>query len=342
MRKRILDGKVICLIFTLISGVGSLLYLLYFDAPILWNIIGIFLLLTDLLVIGILQAIAQKLGRTFTKKVLVFYGSLILKYGILFLANFIGYGYQTWSNVLLGCLIYGSVWGTLIMGILFVFHGYKILESHEPHPNESEISNLSKKRVFSIIFISALAVLGLIGGIIMDIAIIMPRDQLHGSFVAGIMAGMMGIFLGVVNLAFTGILLLSISVLWSHRGWKGKGKGKNNGKEKGEQNRKQFLLRKEIYVLGMITVLGLIIASLSFLPLVSTPNFTRQADEDFNQAFNPSFGGDWQTDIPSSIEQTYFLSAPFQLAGYFLGSPTFDCITLKDILYFNGTSEAAA
>ncbi|MHA1618795.1 MAG: alpha/beta hydrolase [Promethearchaeota archaeon] len=326
--KEILIGKGICLIFTLISIIGSLLYLIYFDAPCLWNFIGIFLLLTDILLMVFLQIIAQRLERSFTKKALIFHGSIILKYGILFLANFIGYGYQTWANVLLGFLIYGSVWVTQIMGVKLVFQGYHIMEKQdaqnetqqESHSSDFEMPKLSKKRIISLFIIAVIAVFGLYGGITMDAAILMPLDRMSGSFAAGIMAGMMGIFFGIVDLAFTGILLISISYLWSHR------------------EGKQILTRKKAYVLGVIAILGLLIASMSFLPLLSTPNFIHNAENDFNEAFDPSFGGDWQSGIPSSVEDSNFLSAPFQLAGYILGSPTYDCITLKDILYFNGST----
>ena len=177
MGKGILIRKGICLIFALVNMLGSVLYLFYFKAPLLWNIIGLFLLITDVLLMGILQAIAQRVGRKLTKRVLIFYGSLILKYGILFLVNFIGYGYQPLVNVLLGILIYGSVWAIQLMGIVFIFQGYSLLESQETHPVEAELLDLSKKRVIILSIITVIAVIGLYGGFIMDTAILTPRDQ---------------------------------------------------------------------------------------------------------------------------------------------------------------------
>ncbi len=295
MGKGILIRKGICLIFALVSMLGSVLYLFYFKEPLLWNLIGLFLLITDVLLMGILQAIAQRLGRKLTKRVLIFYGSLILKYGILFLVNFIGYGYQPLVNVLLGILIYGSVWAIQLMGIMFIFQGYSLLESQETHPIDSDIPNdipkLPKKRIIILSIIAVIAVIGLYVGIIMDTAILTPMDQSQGSFAAGIIAGMMGIFLGVVNLAFTGILMLSISLLWSHFGEKWKQDQKENQKQK--QKQKRILHQKKVYVLGIIAVLGLLISSISFLPLLSTPSFSQQAEEEFSRAFDPTFGGDW-------------------------------------------------
>ena len=82
--------------------------------------------------------------------------------------------------------------------------------------------------------------------------------------------------------------------------------------------------------------LGLIISLISLLPIFSVPNTINQARYNFDEAFDPVFGGSWEDAIPFSVEE-YFLKKPYHITQYFLGTKPKQCKTILNELYFNGS-----
>lgn len=100
-----------------------------------------------------------------------------------------------------------------------------------------------------------------------------------------------------------------------------------------------FLLLKTLDLLNHrkikkgIIISGFIFTFIFFLPLISVPSTIQNAEINFSNAF----GSDWRTQITSE-QESFMLQKPFSLQGYFLGFPQSECIILKDISFYNGTS----
>ncbi len=129
------------------------------------------------------------------------------------------------------------------------------------------------------------------------------------TFMVGVFAGQAGVFFG---LSFLSVSLLFFRVTKSH-------------------HRFQSLTHA-------IFLISLIISGICFFPLISTPSFIQQADQDFSDRFDHVFAGDWNAQLLNSGQNEHFLQTPFSLAGYFLGSPNPECIVQKNVLYLDGTS----
>jgi acetyl esterase/lipase len=97
--------------------------------------------------------------------------------------------------------------------------------------------------------------------------------------------------------------------------------------------------KKNLFLLSSIVFLGLVISTISLLPIFSIPSTVKQARINFDEAFNPVFGGSWEEEIPSYVEE-YFLQKPYHLTQYFLGSKPKDCRIRTDELYFNGSESS--
>jgi acetyl esterase/lipase len=91
-----------------------------------------------------------------------------------------------------------------------------------------------------------------------------------------------------------------------------------------------------ITTLSAVLLFGLIITSVSLLPTFAIPNTINKAKSNFDEVFNPVFGGDWEATIPAEIEE-FFLKTPYHLTQYFLGTKPKDCTIIRDVLYFNGS-----
>ncbi len=82
-------------------------------------------------------------------------------------------------------------------------------------------------------------------------------------------------------------------------------------------------------------ILGLIVSTISLLPMLSTPFDIRNAQNSFDEAFDPAFSGDWRAIITPEVEE-YFLEKPYYFMQYLLGVPPKECKILKNIPFFYG------
>ncbi len=97
--------------------------------------------------------------------------------------------------------------------------------------------------------------------------------------------------------------------------------------------------KKNLIHFYSISALGLVLVIITLLPMLSMPFSSYQAGKNFDNAFNPAFGGNWEEQISPEIE-AYFLQSPYYLTQYFLGVEPKDCVVLQDILYFNGSESS--
>ncbi len=81
---------------------------------------------------------------------------------------------------------------------------------------------------------------------------------------------------------------------------------------------------------------GLTVTSFSLLPTLAIPSTINQAKYNFDEAFNPVFGGNWESAISPGVEE-YFLKKPYHITQYFLGAKPKDCKIFVNVLYFNGS-----
>jgi len=89
-----------------------------------------------------------------------------------------------------------------------------------------------------------------------------------------------------------------------------------------------------------LVIAGLLFMSICFFPYLATPFSINNAERNFDNAFNPAFGGDWSAYIDSEAER-YLLNSPsYFLPLYFLGYRPKECTIMKDILYFNGSESS--
>ncbi|NPD87530.1 MAG: alpha/beta hydrolase fold domain-containing protein [Asgard group archaeon] len=86
-------------------------------------------------------------------------------------------------------------------------------------------------------------------------------------------------------------------------------------------------------------ILGLMVTSVSLFPSIAIPSTVNQNKQNFDEAFNPVFGGNWETTIPLEIEK-FFLKKPYHITQYFLGTKPKDCTIIRDVLYFNGSESS--
>ncbi|TFG16854.1 MAG: hypothetical protein EU533_08710 [Promethearchaeota archaeon] len=96
--------------------------------------------------------------------------------------------------------------------------------------------------------------------------------------------------------------------------------------------KKEKLNRKEDFIPGqseravknpvykVVLIIGLSLAIVNFLPLLSTPIAIDNAEDEFERVY----GLDWRDQIPESIN-SFFLPTQFDLTHYFLGWPQKEC-----------------
>ncbi|MBY9001343.1 MAG: alpha/beta hydrolase [Candidatus Heimdallarchaeota archaeon] len=101
------------------------------------------------------------------------------------------------------------------------------------------------------------------------------------------------------------------------------------------------LIRRKAYpyLFYPTLILGLIVSTISFLPISSTPFVIRDAQNGFDEAFNPAFNGDWKAEITPEIEE-YFLEKPYYLMQYYLGVPPKECVIIRDVPFFYGSQSS--
>ncbi|MCK4973588.1 MAG: hypothetical protein KAS52_09720, partial [Candidatus Heimdallarchaeota archaeon] len=102
---------------------------------------------------------------------------------------------------------------------------------------------------------------------------------------------------------------------------------------------KLFQRKAYPYLFYPALILGLIISTISLLPISSTPFVIRDAQNNFDEAFDPAFSGDWKAIITPEIEE-YFLENPYYFMQYFLGVPPKECIIIKNVQFFYGSQSS--
>ncbi|MBN2157060.1 MAG: alpha/beta hydrolase [Candidatus Lokiarchaeota archaeon] len=170
-------------------------------------------------------------------------------------------------------------------------------------------SKLSKTNRYWLIVSISLNIILLGFGALIDYTLFFARSQ--GLFMLGVFAAMLSLFFGLIFLIKTFQIMSSFQ---------------------------QLLEASKIKTSALLitAMIGFSISSISFIPVLGTPIYIRDAERVFDTAFNPEFGGNWETQI-SDAAQNYFKKNHFQLVDYFIGPNNPPCVEIKDILYFNGS-----
>lgn len=304
----------ISILLNIISIIHGMVYLAVPSNSHYWNFAGI-LFISTIFLNGVTIIYFGKIGKSNInqrKFRLASYGYFlfsILAYFMLFLANFIGFNVGLGFNFAIALLIGLSYFGVLIYPLTltaFFIYSKKEEVSQEEKPVRKRLE------IFLKVTLIAGNIIGLVLGILTDLTILTTLRFGLFSFFFSVFAAMSGIFFGLGAMSNTFILLHSVKM-----------------------NKKYFKTK-----ISIIASIGVIISSICFVPLFSTPSFVVQADAEFSQAFNPYFGGDWKEVISQSGYEDYFLKQPFQIMGYFIGNGNPQCETFLDVLYFNGSESA--
>jgi len=305
------------LILNFICIIHGVIYLIIPSNIPYWHFAGILFILTIIfnsILVIYYGKINNKNGKNSRFRIASysFFQFSIIAYFLLFLTNFIGFNIGIGFNFGIGFLIALSYFGIILYPSVLIF---LFIFKKQAHLQQEEILVKSKIKKFKIIFKIVIVfgnALGLILGIITNLTILTSIRFGLLSFFFSVFAAMSGIFFGLGFLANTFILVHAIK-------------------------KKVKFWKIQIIV---ITSIGMIISSICFVPFFSTPSYIANADIEFSEAFDPSFGGNWKEVISSSGFEGYFLKQPFQLMGYFLGNGNPDCETILDILFFNGSESS--
>ncbi|MHA1198059.1 MAG: alpha/beta hydrolase [Candidatus Heimdallarchaeaceae archaeon] len=309
----------VTLLLNLICIIHGIVYLATPSNSHYWNFAGILLMLTILLN-GVILIHFGKLGSPSIKKRkfrIASYGYFlfsIIAYFMMFLANFIGFNIGLGLNLAIGLLLGLSYFGILLYPLILI--AYFIYNKKEEVLQEEKLIKPARRRLELILKITLIVgnIVGLLLGILTALTILTTLRFGLFSFFFSVFAAMSGIFFGLGAISNTFTLLHFV-----------------------KKNARFF--RTKIIVIASF---GLVISSICFVPLFSTPSSVVQADEEFSSAFNPYFGGDWKEAISQSGYEDYFLKQPFQMMGYFLGNGNPECETLLDVVYFNGSESVYA
>ncbi len=304
--------------FCIVSGV---IYLIIPSNSHYWNFAGILFLLTILFnssvvfVQGRILNPDMKTVKRYRIASYGFYTFIGVSYLLMFMANFVGYGPNLNANIGLGFMIGIGYFGILLYpSILIPYSLYKFRKNSEYFEFDDNIQR-SKSIKSSILFVLRLimviiCLLLLSFGILIDITLINPSLLRFLGFGLGVFAAQTGLFIGLGCISCTFLILYTL------------------------RKQSRFLRTK----LVSISFLGVVISSICFIPLLSTPSFSLEAYSDFSDAYNPYFGGNWENFIESSGYSEFFLKNPFQLTSYFLGSGIPSCTIIPNILYFDGSN----
>ena len=315
-----LYSKLATLFLNFFCIVTGIIYLVYPNNSHFWNFAGIVYILTILINSSIVLHVGKKVNpemkivKRFRIASYGYYFFVAIAYFLIFFANFIGYGPNPSSNIAIGLMIGVGYFGILLYpSFLIVFSLLKFDNEMLDYSKNitSEIKSL--KNVILLILRAVIVLIGVISlslGILVDITIINPNSLRFLGFGLGVFAAQTGLFFGLGCLSSTFLILYTV------------------------RRYTKFFKTKII----SISVLGFTIAILCFVPLFSTPSFSAAAFNDFSEAYNPYFGGSWETTIDSSGFKDFFLKNPFQLTGYFLGGGNPSCVIIPDILYFDGST----
>ncbi len=329
------------IILNIISAGLGILYLARLALPLLWDVFGILLLVTfflNLLVLYLLDKIIDK--TTVIGKRLNWWSFGVLILIIFAMYAIVGANFLisvTYSNALgaIGgyyLVIYCSYFGLLAMGVGM---GYatmnysrweKGVRNVRSGSDNASIKNSPFMRFVRTVLILT-CILFLANGVYLCVVTlagtqmgVQPGAELGlregastSEYITIVMQFLPGV-IGLVAAPFGGfwvIIMLSIAILLL----------------------KLTRRRHSARLSRSIGILGLAISGILLLPVILIPSGAAGAEQSFTQAF----GADWRTRISPAVE-VYFSPEPVELPGYYLGVPPKDCIVLKDVSFYNGTS----
>ncbi|UCC18534.1 MAG: alpha/beta hydrolase [Promethearchaeota archaeon] len=307
--------KIACyssVIMNSICGLLGIFYLFSSSYSILWDFLGIILLITIFsnLVLVFINSRKRNGHNRFTNKFNIF-GYVYLTFIIIamvcmMLGNLlvsVTYSNQLIDNLLSYILIYLFYFGILIIGIVYAIFGVKTYNKInlgvENHTINIRISRrfIKVKSIFKKIAI-VISRITFIIGIIFGIVILFGSFEIVTTFIA-IVSGQFGIFFSIIFFANT-IILLKLK----HQRW----------------NTKKFY---------RTALTGTLISLLLLTPLFLTQFTINNIERNFSSIFGPN----WREQIPVEVNN-YFLETPFSLSNYFLGIPPKDCNIEKDVLFY--------
>ncbi len=312
----------IAIVFNSLSLIFGILYYVLSTYTLLWNVFGIILILTFTINFFLVFYSGESINRQSKKgNFLNILGYIYLSFSAIavLLMNFgnlllsLTYSETLVSQLGYHFLVIVGYFGMISLGL---FYSAKtiIYTKDEILWLEKEIISLeisSKKRKRREILKLILAIFSLVGfgiGFFSSITIL-ASVQIRALGFFGVGVAQFGITWAIVVLCST-IILIKI-------GWV-----KNTG------------------FFYPIIFAGLMLMSICFFPYLATPFTISNAERDFNNAFNPAFGGDWAAQIDSETEKFLLDSPSYFLPLYFLGDSPKKCTIMKDILYFNGSESS--
>ncbi|NPE08321.1 MAG: alpha/beta hydrolase [Asgard group archaeon] len=313
----------IIFVFNVTVGITNFLYLIIQSSASFGIVVGIFIIgnlsftmLYSLILSHHLRT-TMKRGRRLNLLCYGYFGGVILAMLFTFLAVFIGFNDTVSVNLGLGVLLYGANFGIVIygavLGLIPALSKNHIVLSTSSIPEdlvwERSIKTQKRMRWLKGVIIIICILEIVIGGLVCYSLFFGLQGRLR-LFMIRVFAGQTALLIGIATLSFTFILLKITRTI--------------SGKLKR-------------IPMSFFVILGIVLTGLCFVPLGLTPQFVQDADEAFSASFNPVFSGDWKAVIDNSGYVDAFLQTPFSVGGYFLGSPTYDCIVRKDVLYLDGS-----
>ncbi len=290
-----------------------------FSIPIAINVIGIIsvvLLIADNVMVYLLfRKYQYKTRMRFFMK--FFYVFLFLVLIIEFLINFVGYGeIPIKSDRLIMFLGFLNTCPFIYAAAIAFSHSYwlnpKIQEIRGTQIEDRIEPQLKKgNKIWLITSISFnFIVLGF--GILIDYTYFFAR--VRGLFMLGVFAAMLSLFFAMM------FIIKTLQIMSSFH---------------------QLLKSSKIKSVALIStfIFGFCISSISFIPVFGTPIYIRTAELEFDAAFNPEFGGDWEAQLSDSAKR-YFKKNHFQLLDYFMGPNNPVCTQINDVLFFNGSESS--
>jgi len=202
-------------------------------------------------------------------------------------------------------LLFIGYFGIFTFGLLFAFIIFKTHKNKQLWEMKSNIQTTSSKnysllkKIFKII-LKIICISTLLFGVLCIYGMFFGGIQLIAASIAAV-SSLLSLFYAFIFLSTTIILMKMIYK---------------------EKNRIQY---------RSIAIIGLTIFGFMLLPVFSTSIYVNVAEQNFAAAY----GADWADKIPDNIENTFFLSTHFSLAGYILGIPPKDCNIDRDIEYYN-------
>ena len=300
----------IALILNATTIILSIPYLLLKNYSILWDILGVILITTlfwNFLLIfqsGKRVDKSKPAGKRLNWACYFYLLFALISMIFIMLGNLLISVRYTMNLLSVYSVIYFFYFGLFVYGIIIALIDIKLIDRKElwtsPEINKKSRdnnANVHKSLLKRILLILSYLIflLSLYYGLC--IALGLYIDIL---VIPTILAGQFGIFFSVMFMANTLILL------------------KLRGSRK----------RPERYY--AIAFIGVISSTLLLVPLLSTPIANVIAESNFTEAF----GSDWKEEIPSDMEEKYFLRTPFTTPQYFLGVEPEECEIEKDVKFY--------